>query len=146
MNAEVPTPASRTLYRRSHSIGHMGDIMKFLIALLVLSVGLGGCSRSSELHDAMEDMKDSYKLMNDSGDLNGIRTALPDFSEALTRAREQKVAEQDQAVFDKGMDEMAALMTELDTTISGGELAEVRIVLKKLGDVRKEYHEKLEVK
>lgn len=120
--------------------------MKFLIALVVLSLSLSGCSRTSELHDAMEDMKDSYKIMNDSGDLNGIRTALPDFSEALARAREQKVAEQDQAVFDKGMDEMAALMTELDTTISGGDLAEVQTVLKKLGDVRKEYHEKLEVK
>lgn len=120
--------------------------MKRLLPCIALFIALGGCSKSSELHDAMEEMKEPYKAMRETDDLNTIETQLAAFVQALAVAKVQSVKPEDQPIFEEGIKKLVELTEQAQAAVAAGNVEQAKSLLKKMGDVRKEYHDKLGVK
>lgn len=118
---------------------------RLLLTIALPAVLIMGCSEHSELHESMETMGDSFKVMRKSDDLEAVKAEWVMFKEAQNVAQAQKVPPEDQAEFDSGMDEVSPLITKIDTALNAGDLAAAKSLFKQLGEVRKEYHDKLEV-
>lgn len=120
--------------------------MKRLLPCIAVLIALNGCSKSSELHDTMEDMKEPYKAMREANDINQVKTELAVFVQGLNIAKVQQVKPEDQATFDEGMKKLVELTGQVEAAVAAGNLDEAKSLLQKMGDVRKEYHDKLGVK
>ncbi|MBC6906501.1 hypothetical protein DWB84_13650 [Saccharophagus sp. K07] len=120
--------------------------MKRFLPCLALLVALTGCSRSNELHDAMEDMKEPFKTMREANDLATIQAQLMTFVKAVEIAKVQKVKAEDQVSFDEGMQKLTKLISLLEQAVAAGNLEEAKSLLAQMGKVRKDYHEILGVK
>ena len=120
--------------------------MKYAVSALVLVCALAGCSKSNDLHDAMEDMKGPFKTMRESDDIAQIQLQITSFKEAVAKATEQKVKAEDQATFDEGMNELASLLAQAETALASGDLTSAKDLMKKMGGARKQYHDDLGVK
>lgn len=119
--------------------------MKYVLTLILISLVLAGCSRHSELHEAMEGMGDSYKAMKNAETLEQMQTELEKFSANVDIARQQKVKPEDQQTFDEGMQKLEEGVVALRQSIDSGSLADVRTAIDNLKDLKKELHDKLEV-
>jgi len=119
--------------------------MKKIILLAVVVVGLAGC-QSSELHESMEEMGDSYKTMKKSEDLEAISKEYTSFKAAFDIAVVQQIDPENQPTFEDGMKKAQVLVKDLEAAIAAKELEKAKALLKELGEQRKEYHEKLGVK
>jgi len=120
--------------------------MKRFLPCLALLVALTGCSRSSELHDAMEDMKEPFKTMRETSDVAVIQAQLAIFTQAMNIAKAQQVKAEDQATFDEGMNKLGKLIGQVEQALAVGNVEEAQNLLEEIGQVRKKYHEKLGVK
>ncbi|MDO3383348.1 cytochrome b562 [Gilvimarinus algae] len=120
--------------------------MKPFLAALLCALMLGACSKHDDLHESMETMGDAFKTMRESSDLDAVKTEWESFKAGVELAQMQQVAPEDQATFDKGMDELAERMAGVDAALAAGDLELAKQGMKRLGEVRKEYHDKLEVK
>lgn len=120
--------------------------MKRFLSCIALAIALNGCSESSELHDAMESMKEPYKTMREANDINAVKTEFAAFMQGLNIAKTQQIKAEDQATFDEGMKKLVELTGQVEAALTANNLEEAKALLKKMGDVRKEYHDKLGVK
>lgn len=120
--------------------------MKRLLPCIALFIALAGCSESSELHDAMEEMKEPYKAMREKEDLKTIEAELVAFIQALNVAKIQKIKPEDQPVFEEGIKKLVELTGQAEAAVAAGDVEQAKSLLKQMGDVRKEYHDKLGVK
>lgn len=120
--------------------------MKRLLPCLTLVIALAGCSKSNELHDAMEEMKGPFKVMNESADAAAVKAELAKFVQSVNVAKIQKVKPEDQGTFDEGMKKLLELTGQAEAALTAGNLDEAKTLVKQMGDVRKEYHDKLGVK
>lgn len=120
--------------------------MKRLLPCLTLVIALAGCSKHNELHDAMEEMKGPYKAMSESDDAAAIKAELAKFVQSVNVAKIQKVKPEDQGTFDEGIKKLVDLTGQTDAALTAGNLEEAKALVKQMGDVRKEYHDKLGVK
>lgn len=120
--------------------------MKNYFLLFLVVVMFTGCSKSSVLHDSMEEMGDAYKAMRDSSNLETINKEFTDFKAALDMASQQTVKPEHQDTFNEGMDELKTLVKQVDAALAAGDVDKTKQILEKLGDVRKEHHEELGVK
>ncbi|WP_028885095.1 cytochrome b562 [Teredinibacter turnerae] len=116
-----------------------------LVIALVFTV-IAGCSRHSELHEAMETMGDSFKAMRNETDKAKLQEELAVFKGALDIAIQQKIMPEDQSVFDEGMKKTQEALAQLEAAVASGNDAAIAEALKKVGGFRKEFHEKLGVK
>lgn len=119
--------------------------MKMRLFLVLGLVVLAGCSKPSPLHEAMEEMGSSFKVMREATNFETIKQEFPEFQAALEVASAQKVKPEHQATFDEGMDELEPLVAQLETALAADNALAAEQLLQKIGDVRKEYHEELEV-
>lgn len=119
--------------------------MKTFFPLFLAVIVVTGCSKSSVLHDSMEDMGDAYKTMRDSNSVEAISAEYSEFKAALDTASQQQVKAEHQDTFNKGMDELTALVPQVDAALAAGNLESAKQLLEKMGDVRKEYHDELGV-
>lgn len=119
--------------------------MQRLMPCLVLLVTLAACSRSNDLHDAMEEMKEPFKTMRESSDASQVKAELAKFTQALNLAKIQKVKPEDQNSFDEGMKKLDELTREVESALAADNLEAAKNLLNQMGDVRKEYHEKFGV-
>jgi soluble cytochrome b562 len=120
--------------------------MKRFLPCILLLVALNGCSKSSELHDAMESMKEPYKAMRETDDINQVKTELATFVQGLNIAKTQQIKPEDQGTFDEGMKKLVELTGQVEAAVAAGNLDQAKALLEQMGDVRKEYHDKLGVK
>lgn len=120
--------------------------MKRFLSCIALLAVLSGCSESSELHDAMESMKEPYKTMREANDINQVKAEFATFMQGLNIAKIQKIKAEDQATFDEGMKKLVELAGQTEAALAANNLEEAKSLLQKMGDVRKEYHDKLGVK
>ncbi|MDO3386790.1 cytochrome b562 [Gilvimarinus sp. SDUM040013] len=119
--------------------------MKKLMIVLLLPLLAVACSKHDPLHESMESMGDSFKAMRESDDLVEVQAQWQSFKEALDIAQAQTMGPEEQADFEHGMQELAELTQALDAALAAKDLAAAKASLKKLGEVRKEYHDKLKV-
>lgn len=121
--------------------------MKKFLPFIALVIALGGCSKkSSELHDAMESMKEPFKVMREASDINQVRAELANFLQGVNIAKVQQVKPEHQGTFDEGMKKLVDLTAQVEAALAADNLEEAKVLLKKMGEVRKEYHDKLGVK
>ena len=121
--------------------------MKRFLPGIALLIALGGCSsKSSELHDAMEEMKEPFKAMREASDINQVRSELSIFIQGLNKAKIQQVKPEDQRTFEEGIKKLVDLTAKVEAALAADNLEEAQSLLKEMGGVRKEYHDKLEVK
>ncbi len=120
--------------------------MKRLLPCLTLLVALTGCSKSNELHDTMEGMKEPFKVMRESDDAAAVKAELTKFVQLVNVAKIQKVKAEDQGTFDEGMKKLVELTSKAEAALNAGNLEEAKTLMSQMGDVRKEYHDKLGVK
>lgn len=120
--------------------------MKLLLLIIVLpAVLLMGCSKHDELHESMESMGESFKVMRKSDDIAEVKAEWVNFKQAQLVAQKQKVPAEDQSEFDNGMSEVSPLIDKIDAALNADDLAAAKGLFKQLGEVRKEYHDKLNV-
>jgi soluble cytochrome b562 len=120
--------------------------MKRFLPGIALLIALGGCSNSNELHDAMEGMKEPFKAMRETNDIDQVKAELATFIQGLNIAKLQQVKPEHQSTFDEGMKKLVELTGQVEAAVAAGNLDAAQSLLKQMGDVRKEYHDKLEVK
>ncbi len=119
--------------------------MKYWLSALAVVVALGGCSKHDPLHDSMEDMGGSFKAMRDAQSDEALQSQWASFKEALAVAEAQKVAPEDQAKFDEGMQKLQETVAQIDAALAAGDMAAAKQQFKALGETRKEYHDALGV-
>lgn len=120
--------------------------MKRLLPCLTLLIALAGCSKSNELHDTMEGMKEPFNVMRESDDAAAVKAELTKFVQLVNVAKIQKVKAEDQGTFDEGMKKLVELTSKAEAALNAGNLEEAKTLISQMGDVRKEYHDKLGVK
>ncbi len=117
---------------------------KRVFVLLACSMlALLGCSRGSDLHEAMESMGDSMKEMRKSEELEKLRQELAAFKAALEVAAQQKVKEEHQGTFDEGMEKVQQGTKKIQQAIDAGNAELAKSMLKELHEIEEKYHEKL---
>lgn len=121
-------------------------LRKFSVLTFAVVVVLSGCSRHSELHEAMETMGDAFKAIREESDLATIKAELATLKTAMEIAAQQKVAPEDQVTFDEGMQKTQSAVAELEKALAEGSQEQVADLVKKLGSIRKDFHDKLGVK
>ena len=84
--------------------------------------------------------------MREASDINQVKTELAAFMQGLEIAKMQQVKAEDQATFDEGMKKLVELTGQAEAAVNAGNLEQAKSALKQMGDVRKEYHDKLGVK
>ncbi|SMF60878.1 soluble cytochrome b562 [Alteromonadaceae bacterium Bs31] len=121
--------------------------MKILVLALLVSAMLSvlGCSRGSDLHEAMESMGDSMKAMSKSEELEQLKKELGDFTAALEVAVQQKVKEEDQLTFDEGLKKVQDGTAKIQQALEQGNADLAKKLLKELHELEEKYHEKLGV-
>jgi len=120
--------------------------MKYFSTLLLLSaVFFLGCSKN-ELHESMETMGGSFKIMKNSEDLEEIKRELTKFKAALEISKTQQVNPEHQDTFKKGMKDIENLLKYVEISLDSGDIKGTKTILEQLGKVQKKYHEKLGVK
>lgn len=118
--------------------------MSKILLITVLLLSLLGCAKS-ELHNAMEEMGESFKAMEESESLAVMDNELSRFQAALDTARQQTLSEEHHSSFEEGTDKIAELAAQLRQAVDAGDNQQARALLKKMRSTRKEYHDKLEV-
>ena len=134
--------SDRTVYLTTESIMNRKAVILLTIAL---PFGLLACGES-ELHEAMEGMGEAYKSMKDAESADSIKADLAVFKSRLAVARQQQVEPEDQLAFDEGLNKAEVLADDISMALEKGDLAHAKVLLADLRDLRKRYHEKLEVK
>lgn len=119
--------------------------MKKLFTVLAVSLLLVACAKPDPLHDSMESMGDAFKAMREANDLAEIQTQWSAFKEALAVAEAQTMGPDEQPDFEQGMKELGELTQVVDAALASGQIDAVKEALKRMGEVRKEYHDKLNV-
>lgn len=119
--------------------------MKRFLPCMTLLIALAGCSNSNDLHDSMEEMKEPFKVMRESGDAEQIKTELAAFTKSVSVAKMQKVKPEDQSSFDEGMNKLTDLIAQVEAALTAGNLEEAKNQLNQMADLRKEYHDKFGV-
>lgn len=120
--------------------------MKRFLPLFMGMIILAGCSQPNELGPAMDSMKGPFKTLRESDDIETLKVELAYFLEAASVAQSQKVPAHHQEIFDKGMNELMTLATQAQAALNEGNKEAAQELFKKMGGVRKEFHEKLGVK
>lgn len=105
-----------------------------------------GCTRHSELHNAMEDMGGAFKVMRESQDISELKQKMVELKAGLEISAGQAVRPEDQATFDEGIEKVNALVAKIDAALAQNDLAAAKSAIDELGSERKRYHEKLDVK
>lgn len=119
--------------------------MKYWLMASVLVIGMAGCSKHDPLHDSMEEMGGSFKAMRESQDDETMLNEWQSFKDALATAKAQTVAAEDQPKFDEGIQKLEELSAQVDVALAAGDIADTKALFKKMGEVRKEYHDALGV-
>jgi len=104
-----------------------------------------GCSQESELGKSMHAMKDSMKTMTSSDEVSQLKQELAAFSQAVERARQQKVAEKDQSVYDEGLNKLVNKIKAAEASLSAGDVDAAKVIIKDMKGLQKNYHDKLGV-
>ncbi|MCU4677267.1 cytochrome b562 [Catenovulum sp. 2E275] len=119
---------------------------KILLTSLLTAAFLAGCSQPEPLHDAMESMGSNFKALRDAQSIDEKKQILAQFKEQVEIAKQQKVRPEDQKTFDEGMEKLSTQLALVMAQVEAGQIENLQAQLKKLGELRKEYHELLEVK
>lgn len=119
--------------------------MKKLMTLLALATLCVACAKHDPLHEAMESMGDSFKAMRETSDLTEFQSQWQSFKEAVAIAEAETMGPEEQADFEQGMDKLTQALPLVDAALAAGDLEAAKAVLKDMGAVRKEYHDKLKV-
>lgn len=116
-----------------------------IFTLFILAALLMACSKSSELHESMEEMGDSYKVLRNAQSVEEIKAELAGFKAAFEIAKQQAVKAEHQADFDEGMLALDKEITSLELSLSNNDLEAARAGIKELHELEEKYHEKLGV-
>ncbi|WAJ71222.1 cytochrome b562 [Catenovulum adriaticum] len=119
---------------------------KILLASLLSATFLAGCSQPDPLHDAMESMGNNFKALKKAESIDEKKNILKQFKQQLDVAKMQKIRPEDQETFDEGMEKLVNQVNLVIAQVEAGQVENLQMQLKKLGEIRKEYHELLEVK
>ncbi len=119
---------------------------KILLASILTATFITGCSKPEPLHDSMESMGDNFKALRDAQSIDDKKQFLMKFKEQVEIAKQQKVRAEDQETFDEGMKKLSTQLALVIAQVEAGQVENLQAQLKKLGELRKEYHELLEVK
>lgn len=104
-----------------------------------------GCSQESELGKSMHEMKDAMKTMKQSDEAGILKQQLTAFSQAVERAKLQKVAEKDQAVYDEGLNKLVEKIKAAEAALAAGQVDVTKSLLKEMQGLQKDYHDQLGV-
>ena len=120
--------------------------MKKVFPVIVCALALSACSKPSELHTSMEDMGQSFKSIKETDSAEQMKAELTKFSQALSVAKAQKIPADKQQTFDEGINKAETLVAEINTALDAGDMEKAQALFKDLGNTRKKYHDKLDVK
>ena len=116
-----------------------------IFTLLIITMLLMACSKSSELHESMEEMGDSYKQLRKAQSADDIKAQLNGFKTAFEIAKQQPVKPEHQTDFDEGMLALEKEIASLELALTNNDLEAALASVKELHELEEKYHEKLGV-
>ena len=118
---------------------------KIILAAVLTTGVLFGCSKPNPIHEGMESMGKSFKALRQAETLADKQQLIAEFEKHVLMVQKQQVKPEDQATFDEGIEKLLTEVQAVKAALELGNIENIKPQLKALHDLEEEYHELLGV-
>ncbi len=111
-----------------------------LIAILCISPVVNGAS--FDLKATMQEMKIEFKKAAEANEIKSSIVAVEKLSELITLAQEQTFSPENHKTYQEGFQKVSEALLLVKSELESGDLSAAKESLKKIDELRIEYHDK----
>lgn len=116
--------------------------MKKLLLIVILCISPVVKGASFDLKATMQEMKLEFKKAAEANEIESSIAAVEKLLELITRAQEQTFSPENHETYQEGFQKVSAALILVKSELENGDLYAAKESLKKIDELRIEYHDK----